>query len=143
MRHEKGRPAEAANPNNSVHGDGPQHRTGEVRHGGEPSLLDHLTELEAAEGQRRKAEGMARAQYGEDVRIVSAIESDVRRLAALPDEFIPCDVLPNLASRRSVGPVFSRLCKEGVIEIVGTTTSTRPERHGALTRVYRGTGGRS
>ena len=108
-----------------------------------PSLLDHLDTVAAqvAEGERRKQAGMDQARHGEAVGIVSAIEAEVRRLAAEGETFLPDDVLPNLASRRSVGPVFNRLRRDGVIEVVGTATSTRPERHGALTRVYRGAGG--
>ena len=108
-----------------------------------PTLLDHLSDVSAqvAEGERRKQAGMAQARHGEAVGIVSAIEAEVRRLAQTGETFLPDDVLPNLASRRSVGPVFNRLRRDGVIEVVGTATSTRPERHGAITRCYRGAGG--
>ena len=83
---------------------------------------------------------MKRAQHGEAIGIVGAIETEVRRLAATGIEFQPDDVLPNLSSRRAIGPVFARLAKAGVITCTGATNSTRPERHGALTRTWRGTG---
>jgi hypothetical protein len=93
------------------------------------------------EGRRRRDDGMRTALHGEDVRIVSALETEVRRFAAMKVEFTPDEIMPELTSRRALGPVFSRLAKAGEIVCVGTTTSTRPERHGALTRVWRGAGG--
>ena len=118
-------------------------RGGDTEKDTAPSLLDHLGDVadQVAEGERRKEAGMRQARHGEAVGIVSAIESEVRRLAATGDRFQPDDVLPNLESRRALGPVFNRLQREGLIVEVGTATSTRPSRHGALTRVYRGTGG--
>ncbi len=143
-------------PHDPMQSAGPRNRTGTRndqqtaanRHpDSTPSLFDAVGEprehaaIGGDEGQRRKEAGMAEARYGEAIGIVSAIEADVRRRARSRETFLPDDVLPNLASRRALGPVFSRLRREGVIEIVGTAISTRPERHGALTRVYRGVGG--
>ena len=97
-----------------------------------PSLFD-------AEG--RATEGMARALHGEDVRLVAVLEAEVRRFAASGRPFLPDEIMPELASRRALGPIFKRLADEGLIEFVGYATSTRPERHGAPTRLWQGVGG--
>ncbi len=126
MLHEKGRP-EAAHPESSaVAADTSEGST----------QLDVFAAID--EAVRLRNEGMASALHGEDVRIVSAIEAEVRRLASLGIEFQPDDVMPQLASRRAVGAVFSKLARAGVIRCVGARNSTRPERHGAITRVWRG-----
>ena len=96
-----------------------------------PSLFD-------AEG--RATEGMARALYGEDVRLVAVLEAEVRRFAATGVPFLPDEIMPELASRRALGPIFKRLADAGEIQFVGYATSTRPERHGAPTRLWQGTG---
>ena len=142
MSHEKGRPGKAANPENIARRRQEQDTTEDPVHVG-PTLLDYLDTVAAqvAEGERRKQAGMQAAEHGEAFGIRAAIEGEVRRLAATGDRFQPDDVLPNLESRRALGPVFRRLQREGVIVEVGTATSTRPSRHGALTRVYRGAGG--
>jgi hypothetical protein len=100
-----------------------------------PSLFDAVT---ADEGKRLRDDGMRVAAHGEDVRIVSAFETEVRRFAAMRVEFTPDEIMPEWSSRRALGPVFSRLAKAGVIVCVGHATSTRPERHGSITRVWRG-----
>jgi hypothetical protein len=101
-----------------------------------PSLLDEL-----ANAEDRATEGMARALHGEDVRMVAVLEAEVRRFAATGEPFLPDEIMPELASRRALGPIFKRLADAGEIEFVGYATSTRPERHGAPTRLWQGTGG--
>jgi hypothetical protein len=132
MRHEKGAPWKGPNP--EIVSRAGRHR--------EPTTddrqLDLLATFDADEGKRRRDDGQRAAVHGEDVRIVAALETEVRRLAARRVEFIPDDIMPELTSRKALGPVFARLAKAGEIVCVGTTTSTRPERHGALTRVWRG-----
>ena len=125
MLHEKGRP-EAANPK-SV-------RAGQHHHDSEQ--LDIFDAIQTIEAEARKQSGMDASRYGEDVRIVSAIEADARQVARTRETFTADDVLPGLTSRRSVGAVFSKLAREGVIVCVGATTSTRTDRHGGLTRVW-------
>ena len=107
-----------------------------------PTLLDYLDQIgdEVSAGQRRRDDGMRTALHGEDVRLVSAIEAEVRRLAETGVEFSADDVLPDLAARRAIGSVFSRFAREGLIVCVGATSSKRPERHHGLTRVWRGGG---
>lgn len=125
MRHEKGRP-EAANPK-SVHGDGQHDLTAQ---------LDIFDAIATVESEARKASGMDASRYGEDVRIVAAVESAVRDLARTRETFTADDALPGLTSRRCVGAVFSKLARQGVIQCVGATTSQRADRHGGLTRVW-------
>jgi hypothetical protein len=40
-------------------------------------------------------------------------------------------------SGNAVGALFHQLAREGLIEAVGWTTSSRPERHGAAIRIWR------
>lgn len=106
---------------------------------GSLAQLDVFAAIDDAEqGDRLAQQGMTQALHGTDVRITAAVDAEVRRQAAAGREFTADDVLPGLSNRRVVGPVFSRLARDGVIECVGATTSTSPTRHGGLTRVWRG-----
>ncbi len=139
MRHEEGPRAKGA-ISEGVAG----RRQGEdtsplVSAAGTPPLLEMLESGDRS-GVHRGAAGQRQAQHGEDVRIVGALEDEVRRLAAAGVEFTGDDVLPDLASRKALGSVFSRLAREGAIRCVGARKSARAERHGALTRVWVGTG---
>ena len=123
---------------------GPKRSHGDdVLDGSAPSLFDAAADPTplSDSAETRATEGMARALHGEDVRMVAVLEAEVRRFAATGEPFLPDEIMPELASRRALGPIFKRLADEGLIEFVGYATSTRPERHGAPTRLWRGTGG--
>ena len=106
------------------------------QHHDDSEQLDIFDAIRTIEAEARRQSGMDASRYGEDVRIVSAIEADARQVARSRETFTADDVLPGLTSRRSVGAVFSKLAREGVIVCVGATTSKRADRHGGLTRVW-------
>lgn len=108
---------------------------------GQLDIFAAIDDARTAEARRLAAAGMARAEHSEDVRIASASEAEIRRLAAAKVEFTPDDVLPGLQSRKALGPVFSKLAREGVVRCVGAKPSSSPSRHGALTRIWIGTDG--
>jgi hypothetical protein len=131
MLHEKGRPGEAANPESIAW----------RRHDDGSEQLHILDAISNAEAEARKRQGMDSSRYGEDARIVSAIETAILDVARCRETFTADDVLPELASRRSLGAAFNRLARRGDIVCVGATTSTRPDRHGGLCRVWSKAGG--
>ena len=126
---------------------GPHHRTGAPK-SQRAADYDESTEplpifdaISTAEAEARKQDGMDASRYDEDARIVSAIETAILEVARTRDTFTADDVLPDLASRRSVGAAFNRLARRGEIVSVGATTSTRADRHGGLCRVWVKAGG--
>ena len=132
MRHEKGRPGEAANPEHSaVAAD-----TGDDT-SSQPTILEAI-----AEADRRGLEGQRVALNASDVRWKSAAEAALRELAASGAEFTADDLhdrVQHLASSpHALGAIIGTAARRGEIVCVGVSTSTRASRHGGLQRRWVG-----
>jgi hypothetical protein len=110
------------------------------RHEGTPSTGDTVV---TDDGLRRRDEGMASALHASDVRWKVAAENAMTALARSGAEFTVEHLRDRVgvlaSSPDAFGALVGRATRRDEIACVGVTTSTRPERHGGLIRVWQGT----
>ncbi|MCC5948110.1 MAG: hypothetical protein JJT89_06600 [Nitriliruptoraceae bacterium] len=92
-----------------------------------------------------KAEGMARAIHGADVRWKVAAEETIRRLALTGREFTIDDVTDRCgralaSSPHALGALMNAAARRRQIRRVGYQPSRAPSRQGAIVSVWVGTG---
>lgn len=106
----------------------------------------HLDPDTDADGRQLALDGMRAAEAATDVAWRKACDATIARLAATGEPFTADDVRalvgpPVAASPQAFGARFGAAHRGDVIAPVGFTTSERPERHGGVVRVWRGTAG--
>jgi hypothetical protein len=102
-----------------------------------PTLLDGLTD----EGCRSRDDGMRQAEHGAAQGVRVALKRTIEDLATEDVEFTADDVRARcapLGSPHALGAALGAAARNGLIECVGIATSSRPERHAGLLRVWRG-----
>ena len=101
---------------------------------------DLLEALEA--GRRRRDEGQQVATYATDVSWTLAADRAIADLAATGRPFTAEDlravVGPPVGSHNSMGPVFMRAARAGLIVGIGYRQATRTEAAGRVLKVWRG-----
>lgn len=116
------------------------------RAGNEDRSTDQVTIFEAIaeadEGRRLRDDGMRTALHASDIRWKAAAESALSDLAASGVDFTADDLRARVdtlaAPEKALGAIFGAAARRGLIECIGITTSSRPQRHGGLLRVWRG-----